>query len=215
MPPRHSNNPVRSDTLRRTARRALLALLVACPVTAALQGCAPLVVGGVAVGAATIHDRRPYYVVIDDQDIELSAMGVINADPGLKKGSRIAVTSYNRKVLLTGQADTARLVARAGELVSRLQKVELVLNEIQVGPRISLAQEGEDTLITSRALIALTKIDLPGFDPTRVKVVTEDDVVYLMGLVSPAEADAATEKVRYVPGVKRVVRLFELKEIRT
>lgn len=190
-------------------RSTLLALLA---ISSVLVGCAPVLIGGAAVGVATIHDRRPYYVVIDDEDIELSAMSVISGDPGLSSGSRIAVTSYNRKALLTGQADSEELANRAGDLVSRLQKVERVINEVAVGPAITLTQKSDDVVLTSRSKLALADIAMPGFDPTRVKVVTEDGVVYLMGLVSPAEADAATEKVRYVPGVKRVVRLFELDE---
>lgn len=189
----------------------LLAILIAATLTAPLlHGCAPIVVGGVAVGAATLHDRRPYYVVIDDQDIEFSAMAVIDKDPGLKVNSRIAVTSYNRHVLLTGQAETLTLAERAADLVSRLKKVEVVINEITVGPPISLGRESEDVVLTSRVKLALADVSLPDFDPTRVKVVTEDAVVYLMGLVTSQEADAATEKVRFVPGVKRVVRLFEI-----
>jgi osmotically-inducible protein OsmY len=177
-----------------------------------LQGCAAVVVGGAAVGAATLHDRRPYYVVIDDQDIELSAMGALNANKDVHDHSRISVTSYNRKVLLTGQADTDAIRALAAGLVSRMPKVERVIDEVTVGPRADLRRQAEDGLITSRAKLALIDISLPHFDPTRIKVVTEDGVVYLMGLVTPEEANATVDKVRFVPGVKRVVKLFEYQQ---
>jgi osmotically-inducible protein OsmY len=93
-----------------------------------------------------------------------------------------------------------------------MPKVERVIDEVTIGPGIDLMQESNDVVITTRAKVSLAELSLPGFDPTRVKVVTEDGVVYLMGLVSPEEAEAAAEKIRYVPGVKRVVKLFEYPE---
>jgi osmotically-inducible protein OsmY len=186
-----------------------LALLGAA---ALLGGCAALVVGGAVTGAAAIHDRRDYTDMLDDQEIEIRAMAALAGDKSLSAHSRIAATSYNHKVLLTGQADTDELKAQAAETVSRLPKVERVIDEIGVGPSISLMQESKDVLLTSRAKLALTKVSLPGFDATRVKVVTEDSVVYLMGLLSSEEADAVVEQVRWVPDVQRVVRLFEVGE---
>ncbi|MBS1202205.1 MAG: putative periplasmic or secreted lipoprotein, partial [Chromatiaceae bacterium] len=139
----------------------------------------------------------------------------LGRDKTLGEGSRIGVTSYNQKVLLTGQAETEAAATSAAELVSRLPKVERVIDEVTIGPPISMTQISEDVYLTSRAKFALTEIKLPGFDPTRVKVVTENGVVYLMGLVSQDEADAAAEQVRYVPGVQRVVKLFEYRETQT
>ena len=174
-----------------------------------LQGCAPAVVTGVAVGASVIHDRRDATTVVDDQRIELQAMADYFNDPKIGNRSRISATSYNYVVLLTGQAETDEVRQIAADKVSRLSKVRRVVNEVSVGPSASLTWQSEDTLITSRVKLDLTRIDLPGFDPLRVKVVTEDGIVYLMGLVSEEEADAAVEKARYVPGVKKVVKVFE------
>ena len=192
------------------ARGLRVAGLIAFGLTAfGLTGCAAVVVGGAAVGAAAVHDRRDYTAMLDDQEIELKAMSAIANDASLDGRGRIAITSYNRNVLLTGQADDDVAASRAAALVAALPKVERVIDEVSVGPPISLTQESRDVFITSQAKIALAKVDLPGFDPTRVKVVTEDAVVYLMGLVSPEEGDASAERVRFVPGVKRVVKLFE------
>jgi osmotically-inducible protein OsmY len=174
-----------------------------------LQGCAPAVVTGIAMGASVIHDRRDATTVIDDQRIELQAMADHFNDPELNSRSRISATSYNYVVLLTGQAQTDEIRQRSAEKVSRLPKVRRVIDEVSLAPSASLARQSEDTLITSRVKLELTSIDLPGFDPMRVKVVTEDGIVYLMGLVSAEEADAAVEKARYVPGVKKVVKVFE------
>ncbi|WP_245232388.1 BON domain-containing protein [Thiorhodococcus minor] len=174
-----------------------------------LAGCAPVLVGGTIAGASALYDRRHYEIVIDDQQIELAAMHALAQDAMVEPSSRISATSYNRSVLLTGQADSEAVRARAADLVSRLPKVERVIDEIRVGPPISLAQESEDALITSRAKLALTKVKLPDFNPTRVKVVTEDATVYLLGLVTPEEADDAAAQISYVPGVQQVVKLFE------
>ncbi|NEX18859.1 BON domain-containing protein [Thiorhodococcus mannitoliphagus] len=177
--------------------------------TSGLSGCVPILVGGTIAGASAAYDRRHYETVIDDQQIELAAMHTLAQDAIVGPSSRISATSYNRTLLLTGQADPEAVAARAADLVSRLPKVERVVDEIRIGPPISLGQESEDALITSRAKLALTKVELPGFNPTRVKVVTEDATVYLMGLVTPAEAAAAAEQISYVPGVQQVVKLFE------
>ena len=187
-----------------------LKFLTGClALTFPLSGCAPLVVGGAVVGASAIYDRRPAQVVVEDQQIELSAIHQLLQDPAIQGHSRIAVTSYNRTVLLTGQAESADVVRQAVDHVSHLPKVQRVIDELTIGPNTDLMRQSEDVYITSRAKLAMTAVDLPDFNATRIKVVTEDGVVYLLGLVSPAEADAATERVRYVPGVKRVVKLFE------
>jgi osmotically-inducible protein OsmY len=181
-------------------------------ITPLLGGCAALVVGGAAVGAAAAYDRRGYTTVFEDQRIELEAMSALDAAAAVRGQGRISVTSYNFKVLLTGQVRSEAVAADAAAVVSRLPKVQKVINQLTVGPDISLWRQSEDTLVTSRAKLALLNVKVKGFDPTRVKVVTEDGVVYLLGLVSVEEGDAAAEQVRFVPGVARVVKLFEYRE---
>jgi osmotically-inducible protein OsmY len=206
MTDRHLNL---SGLLHRPYATALLLLLLAAT---QLGGCAAMLVGGAAVGVAAAHDRRDATAFFDDQKIEFDAMAALDVDPAIKGGAQVGVTSYNYMVLLTGQARTEEVVTRIGEVVARLPKVRKVINQVTVGPDISLMRKSEDTLVTSRAKLALMEVDLPDFDPTRVKVVTEDGVVYLLGLVTPAEGDAAAEKIRFVPGVTRVVKLFEYQQ---
>jgi osmotically-inducible protein OsmY len=191
------------------ARRALPLLLTLSLIAPLLQGCAAVVVAGAAAGAMVVHDRRDYSRVLEDQEIELKAMQILNDNPDIGKQSRISVTSYNLVVLLTGQARTQEAAARFADRVSRLPKVRRVVDEVTVGPFASLMRESEDALLTSRVKVAVAGVDLPGFDATRVKVVTEAGVVYLMGTVTPSEADAAVEKARYVSGVKKVIKVFE------
>lgn len=172
-------------------------------------GCAPLIVGGAAVaGATAIHDRRPAQTLLDDRQIELAATQMIFQDRDLS-GARLIVTSYNRSVLLTGQAESADLARRASHRISRLPKVARVIDEVRVGPRIGMSRQSEDVYIASRAKLELASVELPDFDPTRVKIVVEDGVLYLLGFVTQREADRVAERVRYVPGVRTVVKLFE------
>jgi osmotically-inducible protein OsmY len=194
-------------TITRQRRVAAALLLLAATL---LSGCAPMLFGAAAVGtAATVHDRRPANVILDDQQIELEAMSALFGNAEIRGRSQIAVTSYNRTLLLTGTADTTEVAREATTLLSRIGKVQRVVDEIGVGPRLDLTRQAQDTYITGRVKTDLIGVRLPGFDPTRVKVVTNNGVVFLMGLVSPAEADAAAEKASYVPGVERVVKLFE------
>ncbi len=192
------------------ARRFQLLSLVILSSSLLLAGCAPLLVGGAAVGAAsTIHDRRPASVILDDHQIELSAMSALLRDAKVRDGGRVSATSYNRTVLLTGQVRTPEIRQQATSLVSRLPKVRRVVDELAIGAPISLTRQSEDTYVTAKVKTALLDIDIPGFDPTRVKIVTENGTVYLMGLLTPREAEAATDQARYVPGVARVVKLFD------
>lgn len=188
------------------------ALLIATAAAAApiLQGCAPAVVVGTAYGASVIHERRSPSTVLDDEMIEVKAKHIYFQTPEVEQASRISITSYNYAALLTGQADSAEVRKQFAEIVSRIPKVAKVYNEVSIGPPIPLAQESHDALITSRAKVAIGGgKGVEGFDATRVKVVTEDGVVYLMGLVTPKEADTATDVIRRLPGVVRVVKLFE------
>lgn len=195
---------------RRGARRFQLLGLLILGGSLALVGCAPLLVGGAAVGAAsTIHDRRPASVILDDHQIELTAMSALLRDAKVRDGGRVSATSYNRTVLLTGQVRTPEIRQQATSLISRQPKVRRVVDELTIGRPISLTRQSEDTYVTAKVKTALLDIDLPGFDPTRVKIVTENGTVYLMGLLTHREADAATDKARYVAGVDRVVKLFD------
>lgn len=174
-----------------------------------LNGCTAMIVGGAATGAAAIHDRRSAGVMLDDQTIEMKALNAITGDGDLSDHSNISATSYNHVVLLTGQAENARLRQKAADIASRIPPVKRVVNEVVIGPSVSLTQQGQDSWITSKVKTELLKIDLESFDASRVKVVTENNVVYLMGLVTPAEASAAVEKARWVDGVAKVVKVFE------
>ena len=174
-----------------------------------LNGCAGLLVGGAATGITVVHDRRTAGTVIDDQTIELKLQDALNQQ--LPPGNHISVTSYNGAALLTGQVISAPARQQAEEIARRIDPpVREVYNELVIGPTLPLSVQGNDALLTTKVKTSLFQINnLPDFDPSRVKVVTENGVVYLLGLVRPVEADAAAEITSRVAGVRQVVTIFE------
>jgi osmotically-inducible protein OsmY len=184
-------------------RRILAPLLLAAAVPA-LQGCFPLAVTGMGTAALMADDRRSTGTYIEDENIEWKVIGRMRQD---NRGANVNATSFNRRVLLTGQAPTEDEKKRIGDVVRGIPEVREVVNEMTVGPVLSMTTRGNDGLITSNAKARM--VNNGKFSPNHVKVVTENNVVYLMGLVTQAEGDAAAELVRGSSGVSRVVKVFE------
>ncbi len=187
-------------------KKLLLTTIIAAQ-AALLGGCVAAVGAGAVTGAAMAHDRRTTGTFVDDNLIELKAVGALQTDKELWNYSHLNVTSFNNIVLLTGESPSEALRQRAAQTVANLQKVRKVHNEVVVAAPSSMVSRSGDTLITGKVKTALINKD--DVDATRIKVVTENGVVYLMGLVTQTEADAATEVARRVGGVQRVVRIFE------
>jgi osmotically-inducible protein OsmY len=186
-------------------------LLIVALITANLfYGCTPVVVGGAAAGGAAVYDRRTVGSFVDDEGVELKTRMAIFNDKELNSQIHINITSFNGIVLLSGEAPTAELRARAETITRGIEKVRLVHNEMSIAAPSSLMTRSSDTLITGKVKTSLFGIKgLEGFNPVRVKVVTENGTVYLMGMLYRSEAAAVTEKARQVSGVQRVVKLFE------
>jgi len=183
-------------------------ILIFLALSSILAGCAPaVIVGGSAVNAA--HDRRTLGSFVEDQNIELKAYDAIAKDVDLEK-SHIIVTSYNGVVLMSGQTPTAEMRAMAEERVRSVEKVKKVHNELTIAAPSSLGIRSSDTWVTSKVKTNLFKVKgHENFDPSRVKVVTENGTVYLMGLLKQSEAEDVVDVVRKVGGVQRVVKIFE------
>lgn len=184
---------------RLTFVAALLASVLAAP------GCVPLVATGAAVGTLAALDRRTLGAQTEDQEIEIKAMNRMRE--ALKQPGGVSVTSFNRKVLLTGQVASEDDKRSAEAVVAALPNVRSVHNELQVLGRPSLATSAADTAITARVKKAL--LDAQDLHANVIKVVTESGTVYLMGLVSRREADRAAQVTSRVAGVQRVVTVFE------
>jgi osmotically-inducible protein OsmY len=185
--------------------RKLLAIAIAAAALPALQGCFPLAVTGVGAAALVAGDRRTAGMYIEDESIEWKVVGRLRE--GDFKSAHVNSTSFNRRVLLTGEAASEEMKKKIEEEVRGIANVREVTNELQVAGASSLASRGNDVLITSN--VKARMVNNGKFSPIHVKVVTEASVVYLMGLVSPEEGDAAVEIARTTGGVNRVVKVFE------
>lgn len=174
-----------------------------------LGGCGAILVGGAATGAAVVYDRRDAETVLEDQKIEIQLIDLKDKNPQLAEQTQISATSYNRLVLLTGQARSVDASRRFAALVARIPGVKRVINEVQIGPDLSLTEQSKDSYLTAKVKTALIGIEDEGFEASRIKVVSHDGAVYLMGLVTQREAEIAVEEARTIGGVTKVVRVFE------
>lgn len=191
------------------APRAPMLWTIAAVISMLLQGCAAAVVGGAVVGVAVIHDRRTTGTIVEDQTIELKAREAFLSSDELRKQSHINITSYNNVVLLTGEAPSEALRQRAETLVRRIPKIKRIHNEIKIAAPSALISRSSDATITAKVKTQLLGLKIKDFDPSRVKVVTEDGTVYLMGLLRRSEADPVVDRARRVGGAQRVVKVFE------
>lgn len=187
-----------------THRVGLLALL-ASTLAASLSACAPVVLGGVALGGIVAADRRTTGAQVEDESIEIRAVNLLHGQYGDR--AHVNITSYNRQVLLTGEVPTVADIQRAKELIGSLENVRAVVNEVAAMPPSTLAQRSNDTFITGKVRASL--VDAKDLTANSFKVVTERGVVYLMGRVTPREAQRATSLASGVTGVVKVVRVFE------
>jgi len=189
------------------SKKLLGLMLVAVTLGASLGACVPLVVGGAAVvGTMVVIDRRTSGVQLDDQNIELSATDSVNK----KFGDRVHVniTSFNFRVLLTGEVPTLQDKQLVEQMISGQKQVKSVVNELAVMGNSNLSQRSNDSWLTGRVKAAL--LDAKDLNVNAFKVVTERGITYLMGLVTQREADRGTEITRSVSGVQKVVRVFEI-----
>jgi len=184
-----------------------LVLLILC--VPFLSGCALLVAAGVATGVGTgvamSNDRRTSGIFVEDEGIEMKSGRLISEKYG--SNVHVNVTSYNRNVLLTGEVPSDAAKADIGNLVRGVENVRSVVNEIAVGPASTYGSRSSDTLITSK--VKARFIDGGKFQVNHVKVVTENGIVYLLGLVNRKEADSAVDIAGSTSGVRKVVKVFE------
>ncbi|AVO49021.1 transporter [Melaminivora suipulveris] len=189
--------------MKKIVLRGVLAALIG----ATLSACVPLVIGGGAVvGTMVAIDRRTAGTQVEDEGIELRAASRVREALGDRV--HVNITSYNRQVLLTGEALTAEDSQKVEQVVRDVENVLSVVNELGVGPASTFAQRSNDTFITGKVRASL--VDAKDLTASAFKVVTERNVVYLMGRVTQREAKRAAEIARGVDGVRKVVRVFEL-----
>lgn len=182
---------------------SLLSTLVMC---LGLASCAaPLMFGGVIGGAMVASDRRSAGIQVEDETIEQRSATAIRENFGSKE--HINITSYNRQVLLTGEVSNDTVRRQVESLISRVENVRAVVNEMAIGPASSTSDRASDVLLVAK--VKASMVDTEDVFANVFKVVGERGTVYLMGRVTQREAKRATDVVRGVSGVKRVVRVFE------
>ncbi|WP_284465177.1 BON domain-containing protein [Diaphorobacter nitroreducens] len=187
--------------------RISCAVLASAALAGSLAACAPLLIGGGAVvGSMMATDRRTTGTQVEDEGIELRTANRIRE--ALGERAHVNVTSYNRQVLLTGEVPTAADMQQVEQIALGVDNVRSVVNDLGVMPHSSLGQRSRDTLISTKVRASL--VDAKDLSANWFKVVTERDVVYLMGIVTPREAKRSAEIARGVDGVRKVVRVFEV-----
>jgi osmotically-inducible protein OsmY len=171
-----------------------------------LQGCVPLVATGAGAGVLMANDRRTSGAYIEDQEIELRAANRVG-DAFPADNVHVNVTSYNRTVLLTGEVPDETTKQKIYDIATGVGNVKSVFNEIAIAAPTLLSVRTDDTYVTTK--VKTRFIDAKRFPLTAVKVITENGVVYLMGLVTEQEATDAAEIASTTSGVVKVVKLFE------
>jgi osmotically-inducible protein OsmY len=190
-----------------TIHRAGLALLIAAAVAAtALAGCAPLIVGGAVAGAGMVAiDRRTTGTQVDDEGIELKAASRIS---DLATLGHIDVVSFNRTVLITGEVPSEDQKIAVGRVVAGIDNVRAVVNELSVQPNSSIGSRTQDALLVTK--VKATLLEAKDVQASAFKVVSERGYIYLMGRVTEREADRGAQLAASVPGVLKVVRVFDI-----
>jgi osmotically-inducible protein OsmY len=186
--------------------KPLLSALAAAALAGALTGCAPLIIGGAAMGAMVAIDRRTSGTQLEDETIELRAASRVR--DALGDRAHVNVASYNRQVLLTGEVPNEQAKQTAEQVAAKVENVKGIVNELAVMGNSTLSQRSNDTYITGKVKASL--VDAKDLYVGAYRVVTERGNVYLMGRVTAREADRATQMTRNIGGVQRVVRAFEI-----
>lgn len=173
-----------------------------------LSGCVivpPLLIGGAVVGGGMVAtDRRTAGIQLEDQGIEFRAAARVRE---LATLGQISVNSYNRVALLTGEVPSATERARVEEAVSKVENVRGVVNELVVAGNSSLSSRSADTVLAAK--VKATLVDAQDLSSNAFRVVVERRVVFLLGRVTPREAERGAELASRVSGVERVVKVFE------
>lgn len=188
-----------------TTRTLMLVSVAAVTAVTLLSGCAPLVIGGAATAVMMAEDRRSSGVFVDDENIENRAL--LKVKTRYNNQVHVNITSYNRHVLISGEAASEAVKKGVEEEVATVTGIKRIFNEMAVGPQAGVMAVSNDTRLTT--IVKTRFLEANRFQPNHVKVVTEAGVVYLMGIVKRSEADAAAQLASTTAGVSRVVRLFE------
>jgi osmotically-inducible protein OsmY len=187
-------------------KRLSLALVLAGATLGGLTACFPLLMGGAVMGTLVATDRRTSGTVVEDEGIEVKAANRVRENLGERVN--VSVTSYNRQVLITGEVPSAQDKALVEKVVSGVENVRNVVNELAIMGNSTFTQRSSDSLVTGRVKAGL--VDAKDLFANAFKIRTEHGVTYIMGRVTQREANRATEVITATPGVQRLVRVLEI-----
>lgn len=187
-------------------RNTAIQLLAALALSTQLTACVPIILGGAAAGGIMAVDRRTTGIYLEDQNIEMKASKQI-ADNIAENDIHFNLVSYNRNLLLTGEAINETTRTKAGDLAKRIDNVRSLTNELIIGPKTELGSRTNDAFLTSKVKAKILAANR--FPNNIIKVVTENSVVYLMGVINHKEGDDAADIARNTEGVQKVVKVFE------
>jgi osmotically-inducible protein OsmY len=185
--------------------RPLSTAVLCGALAASLQGCFTMAVGGAVMGTLAATDRRTLGAQTEDKTIIVKAETRIPSLVG--DAGHVNVTSFNRKVLITGEVRDDAMKAAVEREVSAIEGVESIVNELAIMGTSSFTSRSNDTLITGK--VKASFVDTKDLYANSIKVVTERGIVYLMGRVTPREGDLAASVASSVSGVQKVVKVFE------
>ena len=191
--------------MRMLSNTSVGTLILVAALGTQLTACVPVVAGGAAAGGLVAADRRSTGAYLEDQEIELKAEKAINDN--LKENVHANVTSYNRRVLITGEVSNEANKAKAESVVKPIQNVNRINNQLVIGANATIGSRTNDAYITSK--VKTKFISENKFAANLVKVVTENGTVFLLGMVTHKEGDDAAEIASKVSDVKKVVKDFE------
>ncbi|MCL1078601.1 BON domain-containing protein [Parashewanella spongiae] len=172
-----------------------------------LQGCAGLIVAGVVGGAVMLNDERPLKTQLGDTDADFTISAALAKHEDIKNHTHIRAITVNRKVLVIGQAPNERLKVKVIQIINELKLSDKIYDQIRIGSPTNFGTRSNDTWITTKVKGRMLNTD--GLDITRIKVVTENSEVFLLGIIDKNQADIAADIARFTTGVKRVIKVFE------
>ncbi|MBV8666075.1 MAG: BON domain-containing protein [Burkholderiaceae bacterium] len=196
---------VNSLQTRLKVAQSLTAIALLAGLALSLQGCVGVVVGGAVVGSMAATDRRTLGAQTEDKEIALKVNTRMHDTIG--DIAHIDVTSYNRKVLLTGEVRDQQMKDTAERETRAVQGVQGVMNELEITEKSSLGSRSSDALITSK--VEANLIGEKNLNSSAFKVVTERGTVYLLGRVTENEGKIAASLTSEISGVMKVVKMFE------
>lgn len=188
-------------------KKVLFLILLIFP----LAGCVPaiLVIGaaGAALGGTVVYDQRSYQTMNQDHNARSMAQYRLSSNSLLKGKSHISISVFNNVALLVGQVGTPEMCNRAYQIVSKIPNIRRIYNEISIGTPTSAIQQANDSWITTK--VRTLMLGKYGLRSSNLKVITQNNVVYLMGIVTPKQAAMAADIARQISGVTKVIKVFE------